>query len=275
MIDLGDTVPLAINVTDVNGNPVNASTVTLTITQPDGSTTTPGTTNPQTGEYTCQFVPTMAGRHQIRWVTTNPATAYTDIFHVETVVSSRWLISLADAREALAKRPGSSTATDDELRFYIQAVTPVIEDIAGTQVLETVVQTSDGGSDAVLLTAPPVSIVSLVENGVALIENTDYFVNYDSGVVYRGTPISPYWFLGGHDNVVVTFTTGGSIVAANVRLAARIILAHLYQRDQQGFRPALGNPATADVVTTPGGFAVPRAAAELLQPAPTALPGFA
>jgi hypothetical protein len=201
----------------------------------------------------------------VRWVTTNPNTAYSDVFHVESATNIA-LISLAAARTALAKRAGSSTASDADLRDYIEAVTPVVEDITGPQIIRTVTETFDGGRDAVLLTEQPVSITSLLENGVALVENQTYFVSYGSGIIYRGTPIAPYWWLGGYNNVVVTYTVGLGLVAA-----------HLWQGQQQGARPAIDNPAAAgDTVTTPGGFAVPRLAAQLLQPSPTVqLPGFA
>ena len=59
------------------------------------------------------------------------------------------------------------------------------------------------------------------------------------------------------------------------RLAARLILAHLWQSDQQGFRPEFGSPDESSE-QTPAGFAIPRRAYALLEPyAASSLLGFA
>ena len=87
--DLGDAVTLAIQVRDVNGTLANASAVTLTITLPDGTTTTPSVTNPTTGNYTATYAPTTAGRYLARWVATGTnASAFADDFEVMAAASA-------------------------------------------------------------------------------------------------------------------------------------------------------------------------------------------
>src|SRR5262249_55871004 len=49
------------NVFKVNGVPTDATTVTLTVTDPTGAVTTPGVTHPSTGTYTANVACTVAG----------------------------------------------------------------------------------------------------------------------------------------------------------------------------------------------------------------------
>src|ERR1019366_3869970 len=57
-------------------------------------------------------------------------------------------------------------------------------------------------------------------------------------------------------NVVVVYSAGGGPIAANVRLATRALVAHLWQHDQQGFRPGIGGqPPPGATAYTPSGFA--------------------
>ncbi len=102
MPDLGDIIPLTVQVRDQDGLPTDATTVTLTITEPDGSTVTPTVTNPPavTGLYENDYVPTQIGRHLIRWVTVGPNAAFTDTVDVRDL-SARSIMSLAAAKTHL------------------------------------------------------------------------------------------------------------------------------------------------------------------------------
>lgn len=277
MIDLGATIPLTVSTFDATGNLSDPATVVLTVTLPDGSTDTPAVVHTSTGVYTCQYVTTQAGRHQVRWISTNPATSYADVFNVAEA-SPAMLISLAEARAALAKRTGSSTVGDSDLRGYIVAATPIVEDAAGAQRILTKTFTANGGAPSILIPDNIVSVLSITESGAALTAGSDYTVDFDRGIITRGTYRMGFYFTPGIQNVVIVYKTGVGLVADNVRLATRIIVAHLWQADQQGSRPAIGGSApNADVVTTPSGFAIPRRAAELLRPSTDSveMPGFA
>jgi hypothetical protein len=265
VIDLGDSVPLGITVTDSSGNPANASIVVLTVTQPDGTTVNPPVANPSTGSYTVTFVPTLVGRHSLRWVSTNPASAFVDVFDVASSTPDL-IMSLADAREQLRRVPGKSTADDDELRLYIASTSRIIEDIVGSQSIQTRTFVTNGGG-SVMLPDAPVTVLSVVENGITLSPATDYVIDYPGGIIRRGTTLWSWSFFGGYQNIVVTYTVGSGVVSENVRLAARIILGHLWSTTgaQAAVRPQLGETSSPDA-EMPSPDDIPPAAMALLRP---------
>jgi hypothetical protein len=53
--------------TDDDGAPAAASGVVLTVTAPDGTTSTPSTTNPATGHYYATKQVTASGLWRLRW----------------------------------------------------------------------------------------------------------------------------------------------------------------------------------------------------------------
>lgn len=183
------------------------------------------------------------------------------------------ILSLPDARTAL-RLPTADTSNDTDLTAtYIPAVTAIVEDIAGPQTTHNgMTWTADGGTTAILLPSVVTAVTSVVESGATLVANNDYVVDLNSGIVYRGSTSAPTVFVPGRQNVVITYN---AVVTApkNVVLAARIILAHLWQADQQGARPDFGSN-DVEIVTTPSGYAIPRRAAELLRATPN-VPGFA
>lgn len=188
------------------------------------------------------------------------------------------ILALTDARAAL-RLPAADTSNDTDLTAtYIPAVTIIVEDMTGPIMARTgLTWTRDGGRTSILLPSGVTAVTSVVESGTTLVANVDYTVNLVAGVVTRGSMQQPYIFLPGQQNIVVTYSVGSAAsstqVAANVKLAARIILAHLWQADQQGPRPAFGTNEV-EVTQTPSGFAIPRRAYELLRATPNA-PGFA
>lgn len=71
---VGQVVALDWTVLDENGDPVAPSSATLTITLPDGSTSTPTLSNPDTGQYTYDFVCSTTGAHSALFETTGTDT---------------------------------------------------------------------------------------------------------------------------------------------------------------------------------------------------------
>src|SRR5262245_37763772 len=110
--DVGDSVPIAVDIKDTSGNLTNATTVTQTITLPDGTTTSPSVTNPpaSTGQYRVTYVPSVEGRYAWRFVTLTPSTAYQDVFQIRETTSPA-LVSLADAKSHL-NIPAATTTYD-------------------------------------------------------------------------------------------------------------------------------------------------------------------
>ena len=188
------------------------------------------------------------------------------------------ILALADARTAIGL-PVSDTSKDADLQaVYIPAVTPVVEDLAGPVMSVTgQTWTVDGGKTQILLPVKPTAVTQVTETGAVLVANVDYTVNLRAGVVTRGSTQTPYVFLPGQQNIVVTYNAGyaadSTTVKGNHKLAARIILRQLWMSDQQGNRPGFGAPDT-DTLSTPSGFLIPRRAYQLLSHPNTAMPGF-
>lgn len=272
--DLGDPIPLTWTVLNAAGVPQDATLVVLTITLPDGSTAAPAITAAGSGVYapTTPYVATQEGHYLIRWVATGTnASTKADVANV-LAADPRFIISLAEARTVLGLA-AANTTKDEDLRGYIAAVTPIVEDIAGPVLAATKTWTDSGGRTSIVLPYKPAAITSVVEDGVTLTAGTDYVTNLKAGVITRGSSSSPRPFAAGQQNVVVTYTVGAAVVTEAVIRATRIILKQMWQADIQGYRPSFGAP-DSDTVLTPSGFLVPKRALELLQPTPN-MPGFA
>jgi hypothetical protein len=248
------------------GAPAGGS-YTVAITRPDGSAFTPPaiTTGPPPS---VTFTPNMAGRWLVAWASSGAGfvSAYTDIVNVWPI-DPRFIISLDDARAGLSM-PADKVSQDtlDDLRLYIAAATPVIEDICGTVVTKTVVQTVDGNKWGVPLWEKPMSIISVTEGGNPGTAVPDYVVDYSAGIIYAGRVFAPRRFQPGFASVVITYTSGNNVIPDNIRLGTRELVRHWYQIGKQGMRSMNGAmPITADA-WTPSGFAVPRRVIELCTP---------
>jgi hypothetical protein len=259
--DLGDTVRLTGLCTDPGGTAANATTVTLTITLPDDSTATPTVTNPpaQTGQYTYDYVTSQAGRHTARWVWTNPACAYVDVFDVRPTAGL--IVPLAAAKEQV-NIPAATTTWDEELRGYIAATTRAVEGTVGPVLKRTVIEIRPGGH-LLLLNATPVlaltSLTGVYSSGISYLP-ADLDVDLDNGIVRRK---DGGWFVG---PLRVVYTAGRPVIPENILLAAKIIIQHLWET-QRGSGSAATNVDQADVAYLyKAGFAIPRRALELLDP---------
>lgn len=190
------------------------------------------------------------------------------------------LLTLAQARDAVRLPPADTTHDDKLLDTYIPAVTAVVEDVTGPIIASTGrTHTTNGGVTTILLPSAAAAVTSVVEDGVTLTPVTDYVVDLERGMIFRGagTEACCIPFARGRLNVVVTYTAGTAAgtadVPANIKLAARIILRALFQAEEQGQRPQLGT-SNSDTVTTPSGYSLPKRAYQLLRANPR-MPGFA
>lgn len=265
--DLGDTVRLAAACKDPGGALANAAGVTLTITLPDGTAATPAVTNPpgQTGLYTVDYPTTQAGRHSIRWVFTTPGCAYTDVLDVREAAPPL-LFSLADAKSKL-KIPAATTTYDDDLRMYVEATTKAVEYFVGAVARRTVTQIVHGGTERmVLATTPVLSVTSVtgVQPWQLDIPVSAVDIDTDTGVLRRND-----WLLFWPGPYRVAYTAGRPIVPANISLAAKLILQHLWRTEYGASRglPAIGGGEDYSVTEqVPGlGYAIPNRALQLLQ----------
>ncbi|MGE3811313.1 MAG: hypothetical protein AB7I24_07175 [Candidatus Nanopelagicales bacterium] len=259
--DLGDTVPLAVEVVGDDDELANATAVTLTIGLPDGTAVTPTPTNASPGRYEVDYVPTMQGRHTVRWVSTGPATAFSDMFDVRPA-TPRYLISLADAKSKLRYTAAdSASGADEDLRTFVEACTDVVEEyldevVAQRPLVETVV--AQRGC-AVLPRGPVISVTSVAAaDGSSSWDVADLAV--DNQLLYAATGRA----LSGR--LAVSYVAGYRELPASYSLAVAMILRHLWQTQRAGYGGSAGRgygQGDADVEMV-AGWAVPRAALELL-----------
>lgn len=230
-------------------------TVTLAVTRPDGTALAAPTVTREGNEAVATYVPNMPGRWFIAWTSSVKPGAYTDIVDVWPA-DPRFLISTDDARNALGWPAGAVVSGWlDDLRLYIAAATPVIEDIVGTVAKVNFTQTiQKGWSFAALYERPVNSIVSITYPDLTPL--TGYRVDPTSGMLYLAGAAA--------DVVTVTYSAGLTAVPQNVRLATRELVRHWWQQGMQAQRG--GGAPQAEEAYTPMGFAVPRRVMELCGP---------
>jgi hypothetical protein len=195
-----------------------------------------------------------------------------------------YLVTLEDVKKHLNKTDSND---DTELQGFIDAATPIIENIAGPVIQRTVVEYYDGGQSRLELNQLPfISITSVIETygqtNYTLQEVTlggvstgfGFTVDYVTGQIIRRAYNAEARFPIGAKNVQVTYVAGRASVPANVRLATLMLIQHLWstsQMNRNGGRPSFGGD---DSFTVGAGFAVPNRVRELLQPSPR-VPGIA
>jgi hypothetical protein len=275
--DLGDPIPLSFTTRDATGALAAVTTAVLTITLPDATSVTPAVAAVTTGTYapTSPWISTQAGMHRVSWVGSGTnAQTFTDTFNV-LPADPRLLISLDEARKGLVLAAGNAVK-DDDLRTYIAAATPIMEDIVGPILRTTRTESYDGGGMQIcLLWAPIISIASIIESyggsyfrtlnaqDVFSAGSTDpfgYSVDLTTGTITRRAAGVATHFASGLRNVQVTYVSGRAAVTGNLLLATRRLIRHLWEQDHRAFRQ---QHATTEVVLTPMGFAVPRAVIEM------------
>ena len=170
------------------------------------------------------------------------------------------LVTLADVRKSLGLAV-TDTSNDADLENYIEAATPVIENITGPLIQRSRVFTFDGGSSTVVVPVRFASVTSVVESGVTI---TDFVTDLQAATITAGTTDGVRDFAYGYQNVVVTVSVGAATVPANVQLAARELVRFWWQQGRQANIPAFGDAPESGV--TPMGFAVPKRVMELLEP---------
>ncbi|MFF7200518.1 hypothetical protein [Streptomyces sp. NPDC008141] len=259
--DLGATARLSAECRDPDGTPATATTAAVTIGLPDGTTASPAAVEGDTGEYTADYVTAQAGRHTVRWVFTNPAHAYTDVFDVRPAASTA-IMSLAEAKRHLTMVTDDD---DDEVRHWVDATTRCVEYFVGPVVVRTVTERHAAAcvSCIALRQRPALELVSVagVLSGGTSYEPDTLSLDGEAGIVSLlsgGTLRGP---------LDVTYTAGRRIVTANISGAARIILQHLWRTRQGPGRPQLGVGDFDPTEVIPGlGYAIPHRAVQLLNP---------
>ena len=173
------------------------------------------------------------------------------------------LLTIAEARSAILKPANDTTANTKLTDIYIPAIEVPIVDIIGPVLKTTFSATVDGGGTSIVLEHTDVTVTSVAVNGSA---HSGWVADKSAGIVYPAARGGR--FPVGRQNVTVEWTAGPCAstadVPANIKLAAQIILAHLWQADQQGPRSDVVAADDGKMYSTPSGYAIPNRAATLL-----------
>lgn len=258
-IDLG-------NATAVSWTPgATGATVVLTVTLPDLTTATPAVTE-SSGTYSATVSTPQAGRYRLKWSIAATSKVYTDILDVWPA-DPRFIVSVDEMISAIRQTTTVAATDRSDMRLFIAAATPVIEDVTGAVLVRTVTQTEDGGKSGVALYERATAITSVTVDGTALAAGVDYVWNENAAVLYAGSTSAKSHFSDGQQNVVIVYSVGSSTIAANVRMATIELVRHWWQWGRQTHRAALpGDSPATPMSTTPAGYAVPTRVLELLQP---------
>lgn len=281
----GAGVPLAWTSTDTGGNPFEGTTVTLTVTLPDGTTASPPVTHNGNGGYGASLITTQAGHHLVAWTATDAsghADAYADTFEVQPAQDGT-IVSLAEAKEIL--HLSGTTDQDARLQGFNASATGVIEYICGPVVQQVVTETLPSRGTVVALSKPPVIALvpwtqvpdELAGTGITvasppspMLRTRLYGIEWPASQLYcdprRGivthTSGLPFFYCA----YIWQYRAGRAVIPNGIYEASRIILEHLWQVTRGG--TAAQDVAAGESVTTlPGfGFAVPNRALQLLAP---------
>lgn len=106
--DIGDVAHLAVAYTDSEGAPTDPDTVTLTVRDPAGATTTPPTTHDEEGAYSYDLPLDQAGRWVYRWASSDDARATEEgeLFVAPSLLTGAdpWIPSVTDVADLLHER---------------------------------------------------------------------------------------------------------------------------------------------------------------------------
>lgn len=117
------------NIFEVSGTPTDPTTVTLTVTDPTGTQTTPSTTHVSTGTYTALVTCTVVGTWGYLWEGTGTASdAVAGTWTVTDPALSRLYCTPAELKSRLGI---TGTGDDFEIMLAVQAASRGIEEICG------------------------------------------------------------------------------------------------------------------------------------------------
>lgn len=236
MYVVGSPVHLTASFTDASGALVDPTAVTVTITKPDGTTTSPTASRLSLGDYYYDYTPTMAGIHQFYFAGTGAvvATQLPDIFTVQAATTAA-LISINDAK-LLMNKSFDVHDDDGEVLAFIQSATDIINTECGytlpTVFTETVPASVDGRGHRVLVVSrtPVLSVASIspVMIGLPTVDISTLQIKNESGVLYLANWY--YWF----GPQTVTYTAGRSYIPAALQDACKLIVSWLWETQRGG-----------------------------------------
>jgi uncharacterized phiE125 gp8 family phage protein len=278
-LEVGSVIPFQFTVRDAGGTLVNPTTISVTITRPDG--TSPAVVNPTnppavTGIFPVDHTATMVGLYWAAATTTGP----TDVspaqsFYVHAPSDTVTIVALADCKEHLRI---SGTGDDDKLRRMLVTATSMCEKRTGRWRRATVTETHDGGRSQLLLREPNiVSITTVTESGTALTAG-DYVLDRAAGLLTRGSSTSPSCWAWGIQNVAVAMVAGpdDQVIPDDIQLGVKELVRHLWDTQRGGMELPAGGAESGFGDFGVNTFSIPRRVLELWHPWMRDLPrGFA
>jgi hypothetical protein len=272
MISAGGMYPIAFDVLDAAGALTHASTVTLTVTLPDGTTATPAITDATvTGQYRLAYQTTIPGRYTAHAATTGPVTSWDDEWDA---AATPWpaMVNLADAKTQLNMDPASHAA-DDELRDFIAAATGAAEAYKHEVIVRRTITDElefrsygyYGYSGYIqrfrVRSVPVISLTSVASWDGSITWDVTQMRARPSGLVrvMAGPPVTGL--------ADITYIAGYQAIPANYKRGTLVILQHLWETQRGPGTAASGVIGSEEHWRQPGEFfSVPDKAKELLGP---------
>jgi hypothetical protein len=172
------------------------------------------------------------------------------------------IITLAEAKAQLDIESGGD---DDELQAYIDGITAPIENLVGVVEQREITETVNGtGTTLSLLKTPAVTLVSATPQltGGTALDVAQLHLDGTTGIVRR---LSGGRFYGGP--WTFTYTAGRAEEMPTIKLAARILIQHLWRTQFGSARGQGGSDDYSVSEPIPGfGYAVPNRVLQLLEP---------
>lgn len=263
MHDIGDVVTLTTSLTDpVTGTPLDATTVQILVTAPDGAVTTlsgNAVEHPTTGVYQANYTTTQAGTHRYTWVGTGPVFAESGTFQVWPPLR---VLSLADAKAHLNL---TGTTDDEKLRTKIASTVDAVENLIGPLLptpctgpveARTTSRPGHAGRSVFVLPTTPVITLDALTSTAGVAQDVSTAVVKASGVVSAVVPPGDY---------TAIWTAGRTRVPPDAYEAMLELLRHLWTPQRGGAsRTAAGQTQQQPVPGTAHAF--PYRVTELLAP---------
>lgn len=231
--EVGSVLPFEFSVYDAAGALTNASTAVITVTLPDGTTSTPSVANASTGVYTSDVAASMAGLWSATIATTVPTdVSPAQVFYVSSLAATIPIVSEAEAQAYV--RVTNSTQVELLRRMLVAATNAVERYTDRSWRRKSVVEYYDGGFSEIVLRSSPVrSVTSVVESGTTLAA-TDYVLRNEAAVLVRGSSTSPSTWQFGVNNVAVTYVVGPQEIPENVRHAVLVTVREMWTSQRGG-----------------------------------------
>lgn len=170
------------------------------------------------------------------------------------------IITLADAKAHLNL---TRTETDTLLQQVLDDAHDICERRTGqvwtSRTVTAETRNGDGTSRLQLRWSPVTAVASVTESGTALTAGTDYVLEAETGILWRGTTTAAAAWESGRQNVVVTYTTGpiGGTVPGHIRRGLFYLVEHIWDT-RRGGSGGPRNSGTDGEYDPRSGYVIPR-----------------